>query len=98
MSPPVPLSRTASRPSLSAQTNRPAWIVSALRNSDRLILAPPGAFAVKERRRDAIGQQRRGEVIEHRAEHELRLVVAAALEHRDAASGIAAPGRTRPCR
>ncbi len=43
---------------------------------------------MEQRRRDAIGEQRRGEIIEHRAEHELRLVGSAALKHRHAAEAL----------
>ena len=41
-----------------------------------------------QRRGNAIGQERRGEIVEHRAEHELGLVGAAALEHRHAAEAL----------
>ena len=37
---------------------------------------------------DAIGEKRRGEIIQHRAEHELRLVEPAALEHRHPSKGL----------
>ena len=43
---------------------------------------------MKQGGRDAIGEKRRGEIIQHRAEHELRLVEPAALEHRHAGEAL----------
>src|SRR5205823_3567129 len=47
-----------------------------------------GALAMKQRRRDAVGEQGRSEVIEHRAEHQLRPLLPAALRHRDAGQAL----------
>src|SRR5205814_304799 len=52
------------------------------------ILPRAAALAVKQRGGDAIGKQRRGEVIQHRAQYEMRLVRPAALEHRHAAEAL----------
>jgi hypothetical protein len=43
---------------------------------------------VKQRGGYTIGEERRGEVVEHRAEHHLRPVGAAALEHRHAGEAL----------
>src|SRR5205085_4152741 len=52
------------------------------------ILALAAPLAMKQGGRDAIGEKRRGEIIQHRAEHELRLVGPAALEHRHAGEAL----------
>src|SRR5579884_3541691 len=52
------------------------------------ILALAAALAVVERGGDAVGGERRGEIVEHRAEYELRRVGRAALEHGDAAEAL----------
>ena len=46
------------------------------------------ALALEQRGGDAIGEQRRSKVVEHRAKHQLRSVGPAALEHRHAAQAL----------
>src|SRR6476620_4904491 len=52
------------------------------------ILSGAAALALEQRRGDAIGEQRRGEVVEYRAKHQLRSVGPAALEYRHAAQAL----------
>ena len=52
------------------------------------ILPGTAALALEQRGGDAIGEQRRGEVVEYRAKHQLRPVGPAALEYRHAAQAL----------
>ena len=70
----------------------------AAQQREAQILPRAAALAVKQRGGNAIGEQRRGEIIEHRAEHQLRLVGRRRPGTPPCRSGTAAPGRTRPCR
>src|SRR3954466_6183377 len=52
------------------------------------ILSATAALTLEQRGGDAIGEQRRGEVVEYRAKHQLRCVGPAALEDRHAAQAL----------
>src|SRR5260370_34763871 len=60
----------------------------AAQQREAQILSDAAALAPKQRGSDAVGEERRGEIIEDRAQHHLRLVGAAALKDRHSAEAL----------
>src|SRR5260370_27706349 len=60
----------------------------AAQQREAQILSDAAALAPKQRGSDAVGEERRGEIIEDRAQHHLRLVGPAALKDRHPAQAL----------
>src|SRR5271156_1068516 len=60
----------------------------AAQQREAQILPDAAALTLEQRGRDAVGEERRGEIIEDRAQHHLRLVGPAALKNRHPAEAL----------